>query len=138
MGLTANLVGLMVMETARALTGEAAISCTFPPTKSDPGPAIVLGVTPTPSLRDLPGLFRVTLDFGGKHPMRGTVQQARASNHDAVILRGTSKQHFRYAIGLSRTGQAVLTIQAPANVAPASRQGLCIGHDKPMQRWKPN
>ena len=138
MGLTTNLLGLLAMEATRSLTGDVDLSCSFPPSQDDHGPTIVLDVTPTPSLRDLPNLHRVILRFHGKSPMGGTVQKAAASNLDAVILQGISTQRFRYLVGLSRSGEAVLTIQPPADVPAATRSGICVGHDKPLLLWKPD
>ena len=137
MGLTANLAGLMVMEAARALGGEVAMTCSFPPNAGDKGPTIAVSVTPTPSLRDLPGLYRVRLDVNQTLHLQGTVRRALNTELDAVVLKGASDRQFLYAIGLHRSGEAVLTIQAPVDLPPSTRPGRCIGHDKPMQHWHP-
>ena len=138
MGLTTNLAGLMVMEAARVLAGETAMTCSFPPNADDKGPTIAVSVTPMPSLRDLPGLYRVRLDVNRTLQMQGTVERVTKSDLDAVVLRGASDRQFHYAIGLHRSGEAVLSIQAPVDLPPASRPGHCIGHDKPMRHWTPD
>ena len=130
MGLTGQLLGLMAMETARALAGDTAITCHFPPNETDRAPTIAFQVTPAPSLRDLPNLQRVTIRMNGKVRMAGTLRQSRQSGLEALVLKGRSERNFLYAVGMHHSGTAVLTIKAPVDLPPTSRQGRCTGQEQ--------
>ncbi|MDJ0827870.1 MAG: hypothetical protein QNJ16_20485 [Rhodobacter sp.] len=133
MGLTAALIGLMALEAAQTLSGDAGIACVFPPSETTPGASIEFKVDPTPpSLRDMPDLHRVSMQLNRKMLMFGAVQRAQGA--DTVLFRARSQQDHSYTIGLHRTGVAVLTIQSP-KIKAASRPGKCVGHGGYMQRW---
>ncbi len=134
--LTVALIGLMSMETAQSLADEAGMTCAFPASAAAPGPVIEFSIQPTPSLRDLPGLSRVSLLLNNKIRMPGVARPTAERGNEAVVLRGISARKITYTIGVHLTGTAVLQISAPgSSEAPTTRTGTCTGHTGPMQNW---
>ena len=80
-------------------------------------------------------MVRVSFELNDKLNMQGTLRPAGKALDNAVLLSGTSERQFLYTIGLHRSGMAVLSIQAPVDLPPASRPGQSQGHQTTLFHW---
>ena len=107
------------------------IQCEFPG-NSATEEAIRVSVAPRPSLRDRPGLFRVTMEMNGSYTLAASVQPIRATDERDVVIR-TKGGESVLAIGLRDDGRAALSVQA--SNGDATRTGDCQGYADHLRRW---
>lgn len=118
--------------------GGRPVACTFPG-RTIEETSIEVVMTPKPSLKDLPGLYRVEMDVNGAFTLTAAAQPIRATDIQDVIVRGTRGDHTHFTLGFDANGQAALNImvddgpdQSPRE---ATRAGQCRNYERAIQRW---
>lgn len=123
------------------LTGAASgddFRCLFPGTETSEKP-IEVTVRPHPSLKDRPGLFRVTMDLNGLVEVKAHAQPVNGEAD--VLIQGRLGPTATYTLGLRTDGLAALNLKtATAGAEPRNRltrAGECRGFRTIIDRWLP-
>ncbi len=130
-----GLILLAMIETTGF--GDPKMHCTFPPDR--PGDkAIEIVMQGRPSLKDLPGLYRVELKVNG-NGMKAAAQPILGTEEKDVLVRAATNETTFYAIGFDDRGLAALNVVwAEAGRNPETqmtRTGHCRNFERYIQTW---
>ncbi len=133
--LEALLLGA-VIETAGI--GPKPLACSFP--GAYPGErAIEVTLTPRPSLKDLPGLFRVEMALNGGLRLPAAAQPITTTEGRDVLVRAGQTAGIHYTLGIDLEGHAALNMLVDGAPGEASREatrtGHCRNHESYIERW---
>ena len=127
---------LLALTLGTTLGTQGDITCTF--AASDGGRArLDVALRPTPSLRDLPGLYRVKMQIGTRDPIPATAQPNPGTKARDIALTARSKDNLIYALGLDDHGKAALNIRLGGTAASETLTGACHGATPYLDRWLP-
>ncbi|MDU8941986.1 hypothetical protein [Ovoidimarina sediminis] len=117
--------------------GPPSMACSF--VSPEPGePPVEIMMIGRPSLKDLPGLYRVEMDINGRG-LKGAAQPIIATEGRDVLVRARRGEDVFYAIGFDESGTAALNIVwGMAGEEPEKRAtltGKCRNHEKYIQVW---
>ena len=133
------LILTMLLETLG--TEPRPLACTFPADRPDRSHLEVL-VTARPSLKDLPGLYRVRMEVDGKLHISGAAQPLSSTEGRDVIVRATMDRQVYYTLGVDETGAAALNVMDTAVVdeepAEVTRVGHCRNYQPYLRTWAPS
>ncbi|MDA8586125.1 hypothetical protein N9L47_07590 [Rhodobacteraceae bacterium] len=110
------------------------ITCTF---AAKDGSRAVLDVAlrPTPSLRDLPGLYRLNMRVGTRDAMPATAQPNLGTKARDIALTAKSADNLIYALGFGQDGQAALNIRLGGTGIDETLFGICQGATPYIDKW---
>jgi len=126
-----NALILMLMSGALVEAPGNVIRCEFPST-AEIGKPISVSVSPRPSLRDRPGLFRATMQLNGTDALPASIHPIRATDARDVMIR-TKAGTSIVSIGLRDDGRAALKMALGGE--EKTRVGECHGDLKYINRW---
>ena len=113
------------------------MACTFPAMEPDQRP-IEIEVSAQPSLKDLPGLYRVRMDVDG-HGLNAAAQPITGTKGRDVLVRASGLKGMLYAMGFDDNGAAALNVvklaEAGEPEAEMSRTGNCRNYERYIQSW---
>ena len=118
--------------------GGRPVACTFPGrTYNEETIDVVL--TPKPSLKDLPGLYRVEMAVNDRFSLSASAQPIAATDSQDVIVRARSDGEAVYTVGFDAAGNAALNIlvrgATEADALEATRAGHCRNYERALERW---
>jgi len=94
-----------------------------------------------PSLKDVPGLYRVQMHIDGRK-LKAAAQPIAATDTQDVIVRANLGKETLYLLGIDSTGVAALNIVwRQVDETPerrASFKGKCRSHERYIQHWAAN
>ncbi len=130
-----GLILLAMLETTGL--GGREMSCTFPPDSPGDKP-IEIVMQGKPSLKDLPGLYRVEMKING-NGLPAAAQPILATEGRDVIVRAATGNTTFYAIGFDDSGAAALNVVwAEAGAVPETqmtRTGHCRNFERYIHTW---
>ncbi|MEM9031423.1 MAG: hypothetical protein AAGB18_02160 [Pseudomonadota bacterium] len=114
------------------------MACTFPGrTYNEETIEVVL--TPKPSLKDLPGLYRVEMAVNGTFKMSASAQPITATDTRDVIVRASGDGTAIYTIGFDAGGNAAFNVmmagEGNSDPLEATRAGYCQNYERALERW---
>lgn len=113
------------------------MACAFP-AKAPDQDHIEIEMTARPSLKDLPGLFRVRMSIDGR-ALRASAQPIGATKDRDVLIRATRSGTVHYALGVDERGLAALNVVLQGETGDAASQttriGRCRGHERYIRNW---
>ncbi len=118
--------------------GAQPLQCRFPP--DAPGDAAIrVTVAPNPSLRDIPGLFRVRVTMNGVDELPGAAQPITHTPGRDAMVRAKGDNETFYTLGFDESGAAALNVlwALPADAPPKqmTRTGMCRNHERYIAQW---
>lgn len=133
------LVSLILTSLIETLpVGPAPMACSFH--SEDPATASVeIVLKGRPSLKDLPGLFRVEMDVDDRTGLRAAAQPIEATAGRDVLIRAKRGDRIVYALGIDEGGDAALNIvwgsigEKPER--RATMKGSCRNHEAYIRTW---
>ncbi len=133
--LEALLLGAVIETTG---IGPKPLACSFP--GAYPGePAIEVTLTPRPSLKDLPGLFRVEMALTGGLRLPAAAQPITSTEGQDVLVRAGRAAGVHYTLGIDLEGHAAFNMLVHGSASEASREatrtGRCRNHERYIERW---
>ncbi len=130
-----GLVLLAMIETAGLQ--EPVMRCAFPALEEGHDP-IEIVMKGRPSLKDLPGLYRVEMEINGTG-IRAEAQPIIGTKERDVLVRANTGTATFYAVGVNERGTAALNVVWPeTDEAPErrmTRAGQCWNYERYIQTW---
>ena len=118
--------------------GTRPMACTFPGTQVGED-AIEVVLTPRPSLKDLPGLYRVEMAVNGALRLPAAAQPITTTDQEDIMVRASDRPSRIYTVGVDAKGNAALNllVRDDPNAAPheAMRVGHCRNYQKALKKW---
>ncbi|MEM9342678.1 MAG: hypothetical protein AAGA87_06500 [Pseudomonadota bacterium] len=94
-----------------------------------------------PSLKDVPGLYRVQMHVDGRR-LKAAAQPIAATDTEDVIVRANLGKETLYLLGVDSSGLAALNIVwRQVDDSPerrASFKGKCRSHERYIRQWAEN
>lgn len=118
--------------------GPRPIACSFP---GPPGQEVPIEVVirPKPSLKDIPGLYRVEMTVNEVLKLHAAVQPIFTTETRDVMIRAAEGENTFYTVGLDDQGRAALNIMITSDpdTVPheATRTGRCRDFERYIRRW---
>lgn len=138
MGVTMFSALLLGVFVDTAGIGQRPMSCLFPSQLQGEAPIEVV-LTPRPSLKDIPGLYRVEMALNGVVRLKAAAQPIAATNGRDVMVRATQDETTIYTVGIDDMGRAALNVvqtgSADAATREATRTGHCREYERYIKRW---
>ena len=135
-----NALILTVFVETFAPMGSTAIHCDFPG-RDAAETSIHVTLDPQPSLKDQPGLYRVTMGLNGRMSLKASAQPIHSTEDRDILIRGITARKSMYTIGLRDDGVAALNMQTKRagddEVSKATRIGACRNFEAQLDRWLP-
>ncbi len=125
---------LLALTVGTTLGTPGDINCTFA-TQTDGRATLNVALRPTPSLRDLPGLFRVKMRVGTRPSVQATAQPNLNTKANDIALTARGSDDLIYALVLDQSGQAALNIRLGGTTASETLFGTCLGAKPHIERW---
>lgn len=129
------LIATALVETFQP--GQGAMHCAFPARSPGDEPVEVV-MRARPSLKDLPGLYRVELTVNGK-PLRAAAQPITGTEGRDVLVRASRGESVFYAIGFDDNGTAAYNMVHAADGGVPDRQvtltGFCRNYERFIHSW---
>lgn len=112
------------------------VACTFHGRNETEAPIEVV-LTPRPSLKDVPGLYRVEMAVNGTFKLAASAQPIVATDTNDVIVSAKHGGDTRYTIGFDESGNAALNILITDDGPnrDATWVGHCRNHERVIHRW---
>ena len=131
-------VGLVLLAMLEATgLGGREMHCTFPPDRQGDKP-IEIVMQGRPSLKDLPGLYRVEMKING-NGIRAAAQPILGTESRDVLVRAATGDTTFYAVGFDDKGAAALNVVwAKAGENPETqmtRTGYCRNFERYIHTW---
>lgn len=129
---------LLALTMGMTLGGTTDINCEFPPLDGR-GPHLSVVLSPAPSLRDLPGLYRARFSITNRDPIPARIQPIQTTASRDMAMTAHGPDDMIYALGFQDNGRAAINIRL-GDREPAyseTRTGTCRGMDTHMKRWLP-
>ena len=119
--------------------GPQPVACSFPAIKGDET-AIEVVMHPRPSLKDLPGLYRVEMAVNGDLRLPAAAQPLATTPSRGILVRGVMDASVFYTVGFDANGAAALNVMwanATEEGPPReiTRTGRCTNYERIMDRW---
>jgi hypothetical protein len=118
--------------------GPRPVACSFPGTEAEER-AIEIVLTPRPSLKDVPGLYRVEMAVNGGARLRAAAQPIATTDGRDVLVQARSGSKTHYTVGIDAEGRAALNVmideRPEAEPREAMRTGHCRNHEAYIERW---
>lgn len=121
--------------------GPRPLACSFPGERPDET-AIEVEVTPRPSLKDIPGLYRVEMAVNGALRLPAAAQPITATKGQDVMIRAAQDRTTFYTVGIDAEGRAALNVMVTEDPdtepREATRAGHCRNYRTLIERWSAN
>ncbi len=136
MGMLAGLIVTTLIESLAL--GPRPMTCAFPAAEP-PEATIHVALRARPSLKDLPGLYRVELRVDDDDRLNGSAQPIASTDTPDILVRGSRGTSVHYAIGIDAEGRAALNIVWPETARRPERRitrtGRCRNHERYIRDW---
>lgn len=118
--------------------GPGPVDCSFPGT--GPGEkAIEVTLTAKPSLKDLPGLYRVEMAVNGGLRLPAAAQPIASTDGRDVLVRASEGGDIHYTVGIDDEGRAAINVlvedRKGETPREATRTGRCRNFEGYIERW---
>ena len=114
--------------------------CRFPPPQIG-HETIKIATVERPSLKDIPGLFRVEVEVNDTITLPGAAQPITTTTQRDAMVRAVHGGTTFYTLGFDETGAAALNVlwaeATDAKPRELTRIGRCRNHDRHLDRWVP-
>lgn len=118
--------------------GQRPMACLFPGQRQGEAPIEVV-LTPRPSLKDIPGLYRVEMALNGATYLKAAAQPIAATEGRDVMVRATEGERTIYTVGIDDAGRAALNVLVTSNAEASgfetNRAGHCRGYERYIKKW---
>ena len=133
--MSVGLILLAMLETTAP--GDREMHCTFPPDR--PGDkAIEIVMQGRPSLKDLPGLYRVEMTING-NGIKAAAQPILGTEGRDVLVRAAAGDTTFYAVGFDDKGAAALNVvrtkEGQNPETQLTRTGYCRNFERYIHTW---
>ncbi|MEL6643696.1 MAG: hypothetical protein AAFQ79_07150 [Pseudomonadota bacterium] len=118
--------------------GPQPLVCRFPPAEIG-HQTIKIAATERPSLKDIPGLFRVEVMVNDTISLPGAAQPITTTELRDAMVRAVQGRTTFYTLGFDDTGAAALNILWAEDTASEPREvtriGRCRNYNSHLDRW---
>ncbi len=118
--------------------GQRPMACFFPAEIEGDVPIEVV-LTSRPSLKDIPGLYRVEMALNGSLRLKASAQPIAATESRDVMVRAKENETTIYTVGIDDVGRAALNVQISQGGQDSAfeftRNGTCQEHERYIKRW---
>lgn len=118
--------------------GPQPLICRFPPPQIG-HETIKFTAVERPSLKDIPGLFRVEVRVNDAITLPGAAQPITTTQLRDVMVRAVQGEATFYTLGFDDTGAAALNILWAEDTTQPTREitriGRCRNHERHLDRW---
>lgn len=118
--------------------GPQPVACSFPAIEGD-ATSIEVVMHPRPSLKDLPGLYRVEMAVNGQLRLPAAAQPITTTPGRDILVRGVMDASVFYTVGFDSNGAAALNVMwAETGEGPPreiTRTGSCTNYERVIDKW---
>ncbi|MEO0694056.1 MAG: hypothetical protein AAFY90_14405 [Pseudomonadota bacterium] len=118
--------------------GPQPLVCRFPPPQIGHETIKVVTVE-RPSLKDIPGLFRVEMEVNDTITLPGAAQPITTTSLRDAMVRAVQNNATFYTLGFDETGAAALNILWAEDASQPTREitriGRCRNYARHLDRW---
>ncbi|MEL7026686.1 MAG: hypothetical protein AAGO57_05575 [Pseudomonadota bacterium] len=124
-------MALFAILTAAAIGGDGDIACRFSSDDTKISP-IEMTLSPVPSLKDRPGIYRVMMAVG-EAKLRANAQPMIETADADVMVRAKASSGMTYTVGLRWDGAAAMYVARPGGGVTFT--GWCQHHENWFPTW---